>query len=205
MHPAALLCVWLCLSNSWPLLCDFWSDRCFFFQLLRFKSLKTFRCTRRRWGGTRWGWLDHLLGLLIYVWLTPPPSFFYNCLFFLPYSVLSPCQSFPLRPLFSSLFLSRVSLWIWLCLCFPSGLCSWVCPITLISLIYTWTSAAVRYALALCAAPGTLAHLLHRLMLVAAPSCPTPLCLPPVEVSRRRRDSGAVSSGFLRGDFRHLR
>lgn len=28
----------------------------------------------------------------------------------------------------------------------PSGLCSWVCPITLISATYTWTSAAVRYA-----------------------------------------------------------
>lgn len=36
------------------------------------------------------------------------------------------------------------------CLCFPSGLCSQVCPITLISLIYTWTSAAVRYALSVC-------------------------------------------------------
>lgn len=31
-------------------------------------------------------------------------------------------------------------------LCFLPGLSSWVCPITLISQIYTWTSAAVRYS-----------------------------------------------------------
>lgn len=57
------------------------------------------------------------------------------------------------------------------CLCFPSGLCSWVCPITLISLIYTWTSAAVRYALSVCTAVGIFTHLLRRLTLVAVSSC----------------------------------
>lgn len=89
----------------------------------------------------------------------------------------------------------------------PSGLCSWVCPITLISPIYTWTSAAVRYAPPVCAAPTTLAHLLHRFNARGNPRhVSLPLCLSPtVEVSRRRRDSGAVSSSFMCGDLRHLR
>lgn len=89
-------------------------------------------------------------------------------------------------------------------LCFPSGRCSSVCPITLISLIYTWTSAAVRYALSACT-QGVFTHHLHISPPVAIPSCSAPLCLPStVEVSRCRGDSGAVSSSFMRGDFRYL-
>lgn len=121
---------------------------------------------------------------------------------YLPITILTPLIS-----LLVSLLLQtpELSFPIHFCLCFPSGPCSWVCPITLISLIYTWTSAAVRYALSVCTAVGIFTPLLRRLTLVAIPSCSTPLCLPrTVEVSRCRGDSGAVSSSVMCGDFRHI-
>lgn len=85
-------------------------------------------------------------------------------------------------------------------LCFPSGLCFWVCPTTLISVIYTWTSAAVRYA-PLAPAAGTLGFspdLSHH------PPLPS-LSPSPAADSGRRRDTGAVSSGLVCGDLGRLR
>lgn len=87
-------------------------------------------------------------------------------------------------------------------LCFPSGLCFWVSPTTLILLIYTWTSAVVRYA---SSDPGASALFFPGLLLMAIPSSTPPLTLPSTaEVDGGRRDTGAVSSSLVRGDLRRL-
>lgn len=83
----------------------------------------------------------------------------------------------------------------------PSGLCFWVSPTIPISLIYTWTSAVVRYALSDPAAAPLLccSWLSHH-----PPTTPTPLPTT-AEVSGRRRDPGAVPSSLVRGDLGRLR